>query len=426
MRHTTDADIEQALTVWADHVAPNSPPDRLLKSTFARTMGARQQRAYPWLRVPATERRPGYSGFAARIAIAVALILAVVLGAGVIGGGSNVTPSPSPSPSPSPLRSTAGARPPLNTLTQPTLPAATSIVADATIDMTEPMAMVSDGDSLWVLAVDGRIDRIDPATNSVVDSLATLGPNTDEYQGLALHDAQLWATDFTSRLVYRVSAAPLALVTSIPVGKGPKGVLANADGVWVADVRGGSVLRIDPVTNNVGATIIVGPEGASGPSWLGQGIGSIWVDIPNNGTIVRLDPITNDVQATILTPIGYTPCGGMAFADDAAWVTSCSAGTLIARVDANSDTLVATIELGGNGYNPTLINGFIWVSVDGGGPESGKIVGINPDTNSIDRVLVPSRSFGGGGDIVVAAGSVWVVDGYHNAILRLPMTAFGA
>jgi len=33
--------------------------------------------------------------------------------------------------------------------------------------------------------------------------------------------------------------------------------------------------------------------------------------------------------------------------------------------------------------------------------------------------------FGGGGDIVVAGGSVWVVDGYHSAIIRLALADFG-
>ncbi|MEO7664069.1 MAG: hypothetical protein ABIV26_03015 [Candidatus Limnocylindrales bacterium] len=52
------------------------------------------------------------------------------------------------------------------------------------------------------------------------------------------------------------------------------------------------------------------------------------------------------------------------------------------------------------------------------------LVRINPATNTIDRVLRPGAAFGGGGDIVVAAGSVWVADPYHDAVLRLPMSAF--
>ena len=50
---------------------------------------------------------------------------------------------------------------------------------------------------------------------------------------------------------------------------------------------------------------------------------------------------------------------------------------------------------------------------------------IDAATNAIDRVLRPGATFGGGGDIVVAAGSVWVVDGYNNSVIRLPLAAFG-
>ena len=82
----------------------------------------------------------------------------------------------------------------------------------------------------------------------------------------------------------------------------PKGVLATADAVWVADLRGGAVLRVDPAIDAVTATVTVGPEGPSGPNWLGSGLGSIWVDIPNNGTVVRVSPVTNTIQATIEVP----------------------------------------------------------------------------------------------------------------------------
>jgi hypothetical protein len=39
-------------------------------------------------------------------------------------------------------------------------------------------------------------------------------------------------------------------------------------------------------------------------------------------------------------------------------------------------------------------------------------------------VLSPGANFGGGGDIIAAAESVWVADGYHHLVLRLPMAAF--
>src|SRR4051794_38145940 len=208
---TTDRDIEQALAEWAEDAAPRSAPDRLLESTFARTMGSRQERVYPWLKLRPRTRALTYSGSAARFAlVGLVLMVALALGAGFIGGAFRPTIKPSPSPeiSPSPqptatARPTAVPRPGLNTVPQASLSAGLPVVADATIEVTNPLAMVSDGNSLWVLAADGRIDRIDPASASTVDSLTTL-PKTDEYDGLAVDDGELWATDFTAGRVFRV------------------------------------------------------------------------------------------------------------------------------------------------------------------------------------------------------------------------------
>ncbi len=81
--------------------------------------------------------------------------------------------------------------------------------------------------------------------------------------------------------------------------------------------------------------------------------------------------------------------------------------------------------MGGYAYNPTLIDDAPWVSVDRGSADLGLLVRIDPATNSIDRVLAPGPTFGGGGDIVVADGSVWVSDGWQQrrpptAVVRVP------
>jgi len=55
-----------------------------------------------------------------------------------------------------------------------------------------------------------------------------------------------------------------------------------------------------------------GPAGASGPNWLGSGLGSLWVGIPNTGSVVRFAPGTGTVEADIPAPAGTVPCGGFA------------------------------------------------------------------------------------------------------------------
>ena len=169
----------------------------------------------------------------------------------------------------------------------------------------------------------------------------------------------------------------------------------------------------------------MGLSGPSGPNWLASGLGSIWVDVPNNATVARISPVTDVVQATIPMPYPVVACGGIGVGTTAVWITSCSAGNLMTRTDPASNRVVATLDLGGQGFLPLMIDDRPWISVDTGTPDGGFIARIDPATNLVDRVLSPGPSFGGGGDMAIAAGSVWVVDGYHNSVIRLPLSAFG-
>jgi hypothetical protein len=409
----TDQDVERALAAWMDRAAPTRAPDRLLEGTFAATMRTRQRRSFPWtasVRIGPAERIATISAAWVLLMVLGALV-AAALSVALLGGALpfQTVPSATPTLAPSPA-------------TSPAVPAAV-VAPEAEIPALGPIAMVANGQELWVLAA-GRLDVIDTAANEIATSVP-IGATADLYNGLAADASGVWATDATTAILTRVDPGTRKVAATIPAGLSPKGVLVTADGVWVADVHGGTVLPIDPATNRVGKAITVGPLGPSGPNWLAHGPESIWVGIPNNSTIARINPRTHAVEATIHAPDASTPCGGFAVERDAVWITGCSATASIVRVDPTSNTVVATVDLGGYGYNPTLINGAPWVSVDTGDAASGRLVRIDTATNSIDRVLVPGPSFGGGGDLVVAAGSVWVVDGYNNTVLRLPLAAFG-
>lgn len=410
----TDRDMDQALAGWMNRTAPSRAPARLMEATFLETMRTRQVRVYPWHAVDLGLLRRTTGGSAGRrlalVALAALLLAAMTLAFFGVGAPHPTPANPTPGP-------TATAAPSIAA----TLPAPIVVAPEAAVPLQAPLAMVLRGTDLWVLAP-GRLDRIDPASNTVTGSVP-LGSTSDLFNGLAADATGLWATDSTTALLYRVDPATLEVAGTTSAGLSPKGVIGAAGSIWVADVHGGTVLRIDPATNEVASTVTVGPAANSGPNWLAFGLGSVWVDIPNAGTIVRIDPAT-EAQTVIQAPGDVQACGGLVVGANAAWVTGCSGTTKIARIDPTSNTVVTTVDMGGYGYNPTLINGAPWVSVDAGSAESGMLVRIDTATNTIDRVLVPSGTFGGGGDIVVGDGSVWVVDGYNNTVLRLPLTAF--
>jgi streptogramin lyase len=409
-RGQTNDDIEPILSGWMEEVVSMRAPERLLEESFARTMTMRQVRTYPWDRI--RHRGPGDVTAPPRLRFVVGGVatVALVIGLALLAppkpaniGGPAPTTSPSPSPTPTP---------------HPTLIPIT-VTPEAVIPVTGIVGMASDGQAVWLFTASGQLLRIDPATNTIAASV-TLSPATAAYQGLAVNKAGVWITDWDASLLERFDPTTLEPVASIDVGPNPKGVLATDSGVWVANTRGGSVDRIDVATNTVVATIDVGPTGPSGPNWLAEGLGSIWVGVPNASSVVRIDESTNAIQAKI-GELGSTPCGGLAVGSAAVWITSCDTGSLLGRIDPATNSFVTGVDLGGRAYTVALVANAPWTW-----PVGGVLVRIDPATNAIDRVIAPGSRYGPeGGDVVIAAGSMWVADGGNNQVIRLPLSALG-
>ena len=416
-RERSDRDLDVAIEGWMSDVAPSAVPARVLEEAFARTMAADQARVYPWERV--VGRSHGPRRVTQLTLVATTALLVAALAFAILGGGSGAGPGPTTSPSQS-----ASAAPPGSPVVSglPSAAAAIPIVPTAAVAVVGPLGLATDGKVVWALTATGQVTRIDPATNTAGPAVQ-LGATTDLYNGIAVDKNGVWVTDSDTSTLYRVDPTTLKVAAKIPVPT-PKGVLATVTAVWVAAVRDGAVLRIDPATNKVVATITVGPTGASGPNWLGSGLGSIWVGVPNSSSVVRIDPITNAIQATIAVPPTATPCGSFAITAAAVWIPSCDVSPTMARIDAATNTAVATANLGGRAYTPAVIDGAPWVSLDTSPSVPGSLARIAAATNAVDRELSPGGDFGGGGDIVVAAGSAWVIDGGHDRVLRLPLTAF--
>jgi len=407
-------DLAPILETWMAAVAPPRPPDRLLEESFARTMVARQLPVYPWHRVRLGRRGASSGGWIGGLALAgIALVVTIAVatgllarpGQGILGQPSPTLVAPSPSPSPS-----ASAVP---------LPSAVPVELTAAIPVTGPITIATDGTSVWLFTATGDLVRIDPSTNAVAATVR-LTPATDAYQSLAGNQTGLWVTDWDSNQLLRFDPRTLRSVTTIDMGSKPKGVLVTSNAVWIANTRGGSVQRIDPKTNKIAKTILVGPTGPSGPNWLAEASGSLWVDVPNAGSVVRINEATNTIEATITILGQAVPCGGLAAGSTAVWVSSCDSNNLVTQIDPVTNTVAGTIDLGGRGYTFALIADRPWIS-----PVGGQIVRIDPVRHVVDRVVAPGGGFSGGGDVVVAAGSLWVIDGAANRVIRLPIAAFG-
>jgi len=416
-RDRPDRDLGAALDAWMNEIAPAAIPVTVLEEAFARTSSSRQLRVYPWQQVGRRGPLPG--GLTRYALVATAGLLVAVLAFGALGGGFGSAPAPSPSPSPTPSTT------PVPSGSPPASPPAlvpVPIVATASLAVSRPQSLASDGTVVWVLTETGAVRRIDPATNAIGAGIQT-GGTSDFYQGISVDKNGVWVTEWNTATLYRVDPGT-SRATAIAAGLAPKGVLATGTAVWVADTHAGKVRRIDPATNKVVATVDVGPLGTSGPNWLASGLGSIWVDIPNNQTVVRINAVTNSIQATIDIPAAVTPCGGFAITPTAVWNTSCDGPQGMTRIDPATNAVLAAVKLDRRGYNPGVVNGVPWVSIATDPGEPGRIGRISAKTNAIDLELAPGPTFGGGGDVLVASGSVWVIDGGNDRVLRLPLAGF--
>ena len=410
-----ESDVGPILHAWMSAVAPQRAPERLLEEAFARTMVSGQRRVYPW-HVVRTDLAPhgaarGRAGFAfagVAVVLVVSLSVGLALRLGQNVGGPSPTPSPLPTPSATPRTSPSP------------FPSPVLVEPMATIPVTGVITMATDGTSIWLFTADGELMRIDPLTNAIAASVS-LAPATNAYQSLAGDGDGLWITDWDAATVLRFDPTTLLTTGSIDVGTKPKGVLITSAAVWIGNTRGGSVQRIDPTTNEIVSTISLGPTGPSGPNWLASGFGSIWAGVPNIGSVFRINATTNAIEAEIPVVSPASPCGGLATTSTAVWITSCDGSNYVTQIDPATNTVVGTIDLGGNGYVFAVVADRPWIS-----PTEGQIVRLDPVSHAVDRVIAPGPGFAsGGGDVAVADGSMWVMDWAANRVLRLPIDAFG-
>jgi hypothetical protein len=174
-----------------------------------------------------------------------------------------------------------------------------------------------------------------------------------------------------------------------------------------------------PLADRLEAEIAV--EGS--PDWPLAAFDSLWVlapDLPlvdNSATpnLIRIDPTTNEVAATI--PLPDRLCQGFTATEDAIW--ACSADALV-RIDpaTNSITDMVPIEGGQLFYRPAAGAGMVWFL--GSGAFAGDtVVGLDPGAKST-RTFPQSGSVGG---MTYAFDALWLTIPGKGAVAKFdPVT----
>ncbi len=113
----------------------------------------------------------------------------------------------------------------------------------------------------------------------------------------------------------RIDPATNAVVATILVGPTPRFLAAGAGGARTLNQGGGTVSRIHPTTNRTIATIDVGMSGSGGDITLGRRL--VWVR-GKSALLAAIDPSTGRVVEVLDPPAGS---GAVRVAGDRVWVS---------------------------------------------------------------------------------------------------------
>jgi streptogramin lyase len=298
-----------------------------------------------------------------------------------------------PKPAPKPGVSTPGVKIPVTKL-QPI----------ATFDIPGAPDWMAIDEHVWISnSPKGNVTRIDPAMNKIVANIAT---GKRPCSGLATGFGSVWVPNCGDKTVSRIDLKTGKVTSTWPstIGSSEGGVAVGAGSFWIMTDATGTLARVDPKTNKVIATIHVSP-GSFAVAFGGE---AVWITSTEQSVLTRVDPKTNAVVAVI--PIGQKP-RFLSIGEGSVWTLNQGDGT-ISRVDLRTNKVKATIEAGvpGGGGEIAVGEGSVWVTM-----MEFPLTRIDPSTNKVVQ-----QFFGKGGDSVrVGHGSVWLSDLEGGKLLRL-------
>ena len=231
-----------------------------------------------------------------------------------------------------------------------------TVVGDVRVGA-RPVAVVAGAGGIWVAnADDGTVSRIDPKTHAVV---STIGLGTD--------------------------------VSDLAVGFGS---------VWVANGNDGTLARIDPRLNSIARTLDFGGQSKLAPEpvfWVTTGNGSVWLTRGNR--VLRIDPKTEQVTASIPVeePLGLTA------GQQEVWVTTRSNHAV--HIEPTTDAITATVPLPGPAFAPTLGGGSLWLIM--ALLDHDEVWRLDPDTGAPTGTEASRSELS---DVAWSPGGVWASD----------------
>ena len=169
----------------------------------------------------------------------------------------------------------------------------------------------------------------------------------------------LWVTNWGDRTLARIDPKKLKITAVVTLPAAPQGLLFLDGSLWVGSGKGSTeVFRIHPTTLDV----VRVPVGAMDPGWFVAGASDVWV-VTSQDSVVRIDPTTNRVVATL--PVRGVPVEGAAAPDGLLWIPSKQSNT-ITRIDPVDNHVVGVLPAGPGAYVAHRAFGSMWVTSSAG------------------------------------------------------------
>lgn len=225
-----------------------------------------------------------------------------------------------------------------------------------------------------------RLDRDTLEVTAVIDLGGQAGAFPPDAEATAPSANGIWVTLGFQRAVALVDPQTNTETRRIAVDGNPYGLVEDGQSLWVVDY-GGLVLKIDIATGDE----LVRVRNVPGPTGVAVGMGSIWVADHDLGNIVRLDPATGDVLATI--QVGRR--AGVTIGFGSVWARSDDAGT-VSRIDPATNEVAATISMPTNPADLEIVGDSVWVTTSpqrGACERNSYLVRIDPDSNEVDGIM---------------------------------------
>ena len=257
--------------------------------------------------------------------------------------------------------------------------------------------LATGGGSVWVGGLgSGDVIRVDPATGKVV-ARVSVGARVFN---LAAAPGAVWAIDNALSTAVRVDTKTANVTARVPVGFQPYDIEWGFGSAWVANAGDGTVWRI--TNGKVVKRIKVGAE----PNGLTAYRGALWVSDHTLGKVVRIDPATNRITATVKIP-------------GADWITGLGDNIYVSqetnqvsRISVTTLRVTGTTKVARNPLGSTIVGKQLWVPCI----DANEVDVVDPATMKV----VARRSAAGGPIAVLSAfGHTWVSQSTGTKLLRL-------